>query len=475
MSLSFYLNNIDCSVNLEQTSWSISQQWGRQGDTATFVLYDQYESIPLITPQPLSLVELTDSVAGTLFKGLVYTPKQEVLSPNFNKWTLNCRDYTFFADQAVVFGDYANIAANTAIVTLTSQANCGVTAAQTPGGYVSPGPIIPRLRINYLQLTKAWDYISKLCGNGEYGWYVDADANLHWYNETQQTVSGVTFTDDLSEYSESYSGSGTMPMSATLGYYHRNGFSYDWDASTIKNSILLRGGNYSGTKADTFVLAGNSQAHVSSENSWLLSFPFNQQSSVTGIVAVTHNNVTTTYDAEILPYGSTPTKPFVLTGQGGSGAPGQWTLTLGTGLTLYETDKIVITYNYLQPIVTSVIDTASVSEYSTVAGISLPNNGLFSGYISDPNFYSLQSAQDRGRRDLKQYSFAQERVTFTVLPQWPGSVRAGDIVYFKNSKVLDSLNGYSEGIADNFFIIQVDIRGQQGALREYTFTAVRLI
>jgi len=62
-----------------------------------------------------------------------------------------------------------------------------------------------------------------------------------------------------------------------------------------------------------------------------------------------------------------------------------------------------------------------------------------------------------------------------VLPQWPGSVRAGDIVYFKNSKVLDSLNGYSEGIADNFFIIQVDIRGQQGALREYTFTAVRLI
>ena len=86
---------------------SITQNFGRQGDTGIFILVDEYVTTPSIVIPVLSQVELIDNTAGqTLFAGVCNDPVLDVTSPTRNEWNLQCTDYTFYADNAIVRGQF---------------------------------------------------------------------------------------------------------------------------------------------------------------------------------------------------------------------------------------------------------------------------------------------------------------------------------------------------------------------------------
>src|SRR5690349_1652453 len=135
---------------------SISQNFGRQGDTATIPLVDDWQgqAHPNFYIPVLSQVSLFDNTAGqSLFAGVVNDPVLQVAGPNRNEWNLSCTDYTFYADNVVVAGQFFGETVDQIIIALTKQANCGIDAKTIPnGGFVAPGPVLSSFILNYTTL-----------------------------------------------------------------------------------------------------------------------------------------------------------------------------------------------------------------------------------------------------------------------------------------------------------------------------------
>src|SRR6478609_7282728 len=80
------------------TSPTIAQHFGRQGDTASFPLMEEYAdgATPSINVPVFSTVKLVDNTVGqTLFAGVCNDPTLTVYSPNLRGWSLQCTDFAF--------------------------------------------------------------------------------------------------------------------------------------------------------------------------------------------------------------------------------------------------------------------------------------------------------------------------------------------------------------------------------------------
>jgi len=176
---------------------SITQNFGRQGDTAVIPLIDDYQGLsgPTFHIPVLSQVTLYDNIAAqNLFAGVVNDPVFTMVGPTQNEWDLNCTDYTFYADNAIVQGTFNGYTVDQIVVALTEQASCGISAATVQdGGFVAPGPTLASFVQNYDSLSNAWKNLAQLAGQiTPYGWYVDQNRALHFYDATTAISSGVT-------------------------------------------------------------------------------------------------------------------------------------------------------------------------------------------------------------------------------------------------------------------------------------------
>src|SRR5690242_1792459 len=151
MALQFLLNNVDLSSRLRQDDWSVQENFGRQGSTASFTLIDEHvgeDGAPdtwNVAVAPLSTVKLTDLTLGkTLFAGLCVNPVMTWQSPILNTWALECKDFTDYADKAYVFGDFRGMSADAIARSLITQAVVGYTTAN-----IQPAPSIPRVKVKW--------------------------------------------------------------------------------------------------------------------------------------------------------------------------------------------------------------------------------------------------------------------------------------------------------------------------------------
>lgn len=429
---------------------TITQNFGRQGDTATMVLIDEYATAPNFYIPVLSQISLQDNYAGTnLFAGVVTAPKLVVTGPNRNEWSLACTDYTFYADNSKpVFGTFNGQTLDQVAISLTAQANCGITAVSTAaGGFVAPAPAVSTISFNYTSLSSAWRTLAQLASqSAPYGWYVDQNLAFHFFNPTTALNSGVTFTTTP-----------TTSGSLVEGHiYLDSNFGYTWDGTTIHNLILVQGSTQTiqqpntGAATDTWLSNGV-------QPSWPLKYtPANVVQLTVGGVQV--SNITMLNPGTSAQAGQTWTV--------GQNANGQWFLNTtsvpGSGT------SIKLWYNYLQPVIAQASDAASQAAYTG------PNHGIFGEYINDTTLTTVQMALARALRERTEYAFAAERVTFTTSEDWLGYIRAGQTFQFVNRFIPDSNNSYTYGINDQFIVIANTVNFVQGGYRQMNITAVRV-
>jgi len=445
--LQLLVGGSDLTQYVTQDAWSINQNWSRQGDTASFTLVDEHPQRTTLTftVTPLTTVVMRDVGLGvTLFSGVCTKPLVKFDSPNLATWSLDCVDWTYLSDRKIVVGDYTNYTADALAILLCQQFPCGVSAA-TPanGGFVQPGPQIPRIQFNYDTLTTAWTKISKLVSlNTTYGWYVDENQALHFNTLTQATSSGWTLTDNIA-------------LQGTAGYqgYDNDSFEYEWDATSIRNSVTVRGGDYSQSQTDLFVGNGSTAA-----------FPLTFVPDANNIAqaALTVGGVASTVSAQT---GGNATTAWVIVGN----AANQWFLVPNTDPVPAGSTIVSLTYPYLQPVVSNVSDQTSIARFK-----SLPNGGSFAYYIGDSSLPTLLAAQVRGQREVNTYSQPTERATVTLTENFTGHVRAGQTITLQNGMVPDSQNNNTPGLSDTFLILQNRINGKQGLYRTYGLTAARI-
>jgi hypothetical protein len=446
-----YTSNLAWSGATSQLT--INQNFGRQGDTATIPLVDDWQgqTHPNFYIPVLSQVSLYDNTAAQyLFSGVVNDPILNVTGSNRNEWTLNCTDYTFYADNAVVAGQFYGFTADQIIIALTEQANCGITAKKvSQGGFVASGPTLPGFVQNYATLSDAWRSLATLAGQvTPYGWYVDQNRALHFYDASTAIDSGVTFTTTP-----------TAGGSTTQGHILLDGqFGYEWDGTSIHNKILVQGANQTvpygntNTSNPTGTWRGDGTT-----TTWGLRY------TVTGTPVLKVNSVVTA---------------LTVVQAGGTGAPpAGWIVTQNSvgGWYLGNTSPpapgtlIQLWYDYEIPIIAQSSDLPSQATY---AG---PNGGVYEEYINDTTLITTSMALARALRERQEYAFAAERVTFNTSEDFLGWVRAGETCTISTTLVPNSATSYSWGLTDTFIVIGNSVTFQEaGGYRQAQITAVRI-
>lgn len=426
---------------------SITQNFGRQGDTATLTLVDEYTTTPNFFIPVFSQVSFVDNIAGvTMFAGVVDDPILDVTSPNRNEWQLQCTDYTFYADNAIVQGTFIGLTVDQIVISLTQQANCGITAASTAsGGFVAPGPQLASFVSNYTTLSEAWRKLAQLAGQvTPYGWYVDENRHLHFYDASTAQNSGVTFTT-----------SPTVGGSTTEGHFQmENSFAYEWDGTSVRNRTLVQGAN----QQISFGTTSNPPTDIWQSNGIQSSWPLRY--TVTGSPVLSINGVATAVTP--VSAGQTSTAPWQIA----QNSVGGWFLLAETVPAAGQT--IRLWYDYLVPIIAQANDFSSQSTYTG------PNGGVFAEFISDTSLTTVPMALARALRQRTEYAFAAERFTFSTSEDWLGWVRAGQTCTIVNRFIPNSQNSYIPGINSTFIVISNSVTFGPGGYRVSQITAIRL-
>jgi hypothetical protein len=453
-SVQLLINNVDYTQYLEQGTWTITQQYTRQGGTATFYLVDEH---PYVGNSPtlniyipaMATVTFTDTgLNEVLFAGLATAPEVQFTGANRMYWSVQCTDYTYFADHGLITGDFVNFTVDQIALALVAQANCGIIAAeQSSGGFVVPGPVIPRIQFVYSTLSNALVSLIQVASTyTSWGWYVDETRNLHFAPLVSVVNTGVTFTDNIQ-----------LADSNTLGHYDTDNFSYTWDATQLRNRAVVRGSSFSTLQTDTWYGDG-----VTTQ--WAIS-----QVPDTSRISSASLLIGGSATAVSIQSGTSATTPFVVV-QNNIGA---WFLVVnaaGGGSIPTLSTPIVLKYYYTAPIIAQVDNTASESTYS-----ALPNHGVFATYILDINLKTLASAQQRGQAEVFSFGLPEERVAFWSTEPFTGHVRAGQIITWSSQVTPNSANSGSPGLTDTFLILQNTISASQHGYyyRVYQITAAR--
>lgn len=431
---------------------TITQNFGRQGDTATFALVDELNGgTPNILIPPMSQVSLYDSIAGqTLFAGVCHTPTMAYDGPLRREWSLDCTDYAYYGDNQISQGVYFDKTVDQIVIDLTTKANCGITAVSVAnGGFVAPGPKLPSVVLNYRTLSEAWRKMAQLAGQSTpYGWYVDEQRRLHFYDATTALSSGVTFTT-----TPTAAGAG----STTEGHF-ANGlgaFSFAWDGASIRNRTLVQGATQTitvpttGPPTDTFRADGVATA-------WPLRYTLTGSPLL--IAAGLVQNLTVVSGGQ----------PYTGTGWAvQQNSTGAWFLT--NSAVPQAGTKIQIWYNYQVPIVAQANSAASQALYTG------PNHGVFAEFISDTSLTTMPMAIARAQRQRNEYAFAVERLTFNTTEEFMGWVRAGETFLVTNQWIPDSRSSYALGLTNSPFIcVGNTITFGAGGYRQMQITSVRL-
>lgn len=426
----------------------ITQNFGRQGDTAVLALMEEHSGSPAVVIPVMSQVKLYDNHAAvTLFAGVVVDPVLCVHGPTLNEWDLHCTDYTTYADNAIVQAVRNGETVDEIVVSLTQAAGCGITAAKVAdGGYVAPGPVLPTFVMNYTTLSSAWRRLATLGGQvTPYGWYVDESLNLHFYDQSTATASGVTFTT-------------TPTVAGSLAEGHillDSQFAYEWDGASIRNRIMVQGASQT--------ITHGSYLTATPTDTWLgdgvtTSWPLRYQVTGTPVLTVGGTSVSVT----VVEGSGTASGTWVVE----QNTTGSWFLTASSAPAAGTV--LEIWYDYKVPIVARANDTASQATYTG------PNSGVFTEYISDQSLTTMDAALARAQRDRAEYAFAAERVTFNTGEEWLGWIRAGWTCTVDCGLVPDVQNGNSLGVNATFMIAANRVSFGAGGYRRCQLTAIRL-
>lgn len=446
-----YTNNLAWSGSSGQLS--IRQNFGRQGDTATIPLVDDWQgqAHPNFTIPVLSQVKLFDNIANeTLFAGVINDP---VLVPasNRNEWNLSCTDYTFYADNVVVAGQFFGQTVDQILISLTQQANCGITAKSIRnGGFVAPGPTLSSFILNYTTLSDAWRKLARLAAQvTPYGWYVDENRNFHFYDATTALSSGVTFTTNPTQ--GGVTNEGHMLLDGQ--------FAYEWDGTSIRNKILVQGSNQTIKHGDPAKVGPTgSWRGDGNTTSWGLKY------TVTGSPVLKVNGVTTSLTVFTAGNTGSPPSGWIVT----QNSVGGW--YLGNNVAPSSGTRIQIWYDYQIPVIAQANDLPSQHTYNG------PNRGIYEEYINDTSLLTTPMAFARAQRERTEYAFAAERLTFNTSEDFLGWVRAGQTCLITTSLVPNSRTGYSWGLTNATFIVIGNSVNfvNQGGYRQAQITAIRL-
>jgi len=220
------IKGVDKTNSILYQSLKIDNILTKQIDRCTFSL--RFPVASLYTPTMGAEVIVLDDSAVRIFAGVITRLIRK--SPNYGvvEYDVECADYTRLLDSKLVADTYTNMTVAQIITALwASYAPSGFTTTQV----VCP-TVVSYIQFQYLPLSECLSQLAKL---SQCDWYVDYNKDL-WFNTATSNAAPFSVTDTNGNAED-----GTLVIRD--------------DNSQIRTSIIVRGGEYTGTQFTSSALA----------------------------------------------------------------------------------------------------------------------------------------------------------------------------------------------------------------------------
>lgn len=362
-------NGTDISSSVDWTTIDMVSVLTKESGSLRFnVKIGSGQTFPAKTvPVVGDVITLYDST-GIIFGGTV-TETEATIQGLMLTWVVTASDWGYLFDGTLVKKNYAMLDPHDIVVDIVNTF-CGGKGFTT--NHVQTGNfLVPSIKFNYQQPTKALESLAKLIG---WDWYIDPNKDIHFF---------------LGDVEDAVGEGGTAPISvdATSGKIEWNSLDVDLNLTNMQNSVFVIGGNYTKTftatnTPDTFLTDGVAQFFSTS-------YPYDIST-----ITVTLDGVTQTIGTANQ---TDPTTVQVLYNdaqrwiQFTSGAPG-------------SEHTVKVFGNAKVPIIAHAQDSAAVSTY-----------GEYQSVIVDSKISSVPEAQARAQAAILQFGHPVYDVKFNTL------------------------------------------------------------
>lgn len=215
MSIQVIINGVDRTKQVSANTIQIQNILTRKRDTCDFQMVNR-ESDPFT---PVVGMEVIVYLSSTKVFGGVITELEQSADVSII-WKVSCTDYTRLLDRRLVPDTFSNQTVNQIIASLqTNYFPAGFTITN-----VDCPTVIKYISFNYLPLSKCIEQLAELT---DYDYYIDYDKDLHFFKADNNPAS----TDVMD----------------SNGTYVRDSLIIRKDNSQVRNSIIVRGGEYLGS------------------------------------------------------------------------------------------------------------------------------------------------------------------------------------------------------------------------------------
>lgn len=216
MSIAITIAGTDRTTRVEKDSIVIQNILTRKRDKCNFSILHN----PTYAFTPTVGQEVIITLDGTrVFAGVIVGLEQETTSYKLVRWKVECEDYTRLLDRKLVTGAFEN---QTIDQIMTSLASSYFPTGFTTGGVNAP-VTVKYVNFSYKPLSKCIELLADYAG---YDWYVDYNKVLYFFKQSSVNAP-VDIEDDN-------------------GSHIYESLRIRRDNSQVRNSIVVRGGEYLG-------------------------------------------------------------------------------------------------------------------------------------------------------------------------------------------------------------------------------------
>ena len=221
MTFEVLINGVDRTELIEASNFTISNILTREVDTAQFgIKYMPPKSLY----KPIAGERVQITIDGEIiFGGLIVRTTQKLDSYGVLNISCECSDYTRFADKKLVADTYEDMTVSAIISDIASRYLSGFNTAN-----VDCDANISFIAFNYAPVSEC---LTQLADYVNYDWYIDYNKGIHFFAK-DTTPAPFIITD-------------------SNGSYDTNTLTIKADNTKVKNSIIVRGGEYVGTDRTT--------------------------------------------------------------------------------------------------------------------------------------------------------------------------------------------------------------------------------
>ena len=358
MALQLKKNGADISSTVDWTTLQLTLVLTKE------VSKCQFDIVAPVGSAPSAGDQIDFYEAGSHIFGGILTARQLIVDGGLAlRYKCTAVDWSYNLDKILVAKTYTNEDPATIVNDIITNYTTGFTTTHVVTGNF----LVPSIKFNYLEVTKAIQKLATLIG---WDWYVDADKDVHFF--LAETVAAPFNVDD------------------TSGNLEWPTLDVDIDLSNMKNSVFVIGGNYSKTYS-----AGNTPDVYTTDGTKLI-YPV-AYSYKKATLTVTLAGVSQTIGVD---QQDNPASFNVLynAGQNGVGA----FLRFPTAPTASQTLKVYGDASI--PILAHATDQVGIATY-----------GEHQSSIVDKQITTVAEAQQRAKAEIIQYGHAVYTVKFNTL------------------------------------------------------------